>query len=80
MFFNKPSILAATLAILASGVASQIIEVCQYPIPFTSQDKSHNEKPSPEGDPVLRGVSGSREIPTMYIDGVYCCTGQEQEQ
>lgn len=35
---------------------------------------------SPEDDPVLKGVSGSREIPTTYIDGVYCYTGQEQEQ
>lgn len=34
---------------------------------------------SPEDDPVLRGVSGSREIPATYIDGVYCYTGQDQE-
>ena len=34
---------------------------------------------SPEDDPVLRGVSGSREIPTTYIDGVYCYTGETKE-
>ncbi|GLA92111.1 hypothetical protein AtubIFM57143_006774 [Aspergillus tubingensis] len=102
MFFNKSSILAATLAIFASGVASQIIEI-EYgsSASETNQQKVELQQltgldrpgdysyfsstttcdlyDSPEDDPVLRGVSGSREIPATYIDGVYCYTGQDQE-
>ncbi|GLA89204.1 hypothetical protein AtubIFM56815_003676 [Aspergillus tubingensis] len=102
MFFNKPSILAATLAIFASGVVSQIIEIGYgssasdtYQQKVELQQLTGLDRPggytyfstsatcdlydSPEDDPVLRGVSGSREIPTTYINGVYCYTGETKE-
>ncbi|GKZ66554.1 hypothetical protein AnigIFM50267_000418 [Aspergillus niger] len=101
MFFNK-SILATTLAVFASGVVGQIIEI-EY---GTSQSNAYSQKvqlqelteldepgdysyfstpdicdlySNTEDYPALSNIGGTGEIPTTYIDAVYCYTQAEED-
>ncbi|GCB27207.1 hypothetical protein AAWM_10092 [Aspergillus awamori] len=101
MFFNK-SLLATTLAVFASGVVGQIINI-EY---GTSEYDAHQQQvqlqeltelnypgdysyfstpdicdlySNTEDYPALSNIGGTGEIPTTYIDAVYCYTQAEED-
>ncbi|OJZ80674.1 hypothetical protein ASPFODRAFT_52882 [Aspergillus luchuensis CBS 106.47] len=101
MFFNK-SVLAATLAVFASGVVGQLIDIkygtSEYDV-YTQevqlQDYEKLDYPgtysyfstpdicdlysNSEDDATLSKISGSGEIPSTYIEAVYCYTYEQEE-
>ncbi|PYH29972.1 uncharacterized protein BO87DRAFT_462595 [Aspergillus neoniger CBS 115656] len=102
MFFNK-SVLAATLAVFASGVVGQLInieygtsEYDAYTQEVQLQDFEKLDYPgtysyfstpdicdlysNSEDDATLSKVSGSSEIPSTYIEAVYCYTYEQEEE